>query len=265
MVLVMKVFMLILALIAVAGVPFVNKFLQENNIIDKNNIVDRISSSNSINSEEVEEIVAKYIKGHPKEIMTSLEEYQMQSYQEETKGAIKGMGNELYNPKAPRVGTEGPEIVEFIDYACGYCKKNHEVISKAMEEKKFRVVLRHLPVFGEDSQNVSKAVIAVYQIDPKKFDELHHILFSQDSTILEETGENLLRRLEGEVEKLNIDLQQYKDKVNSTEVMAVLKENLALASALGIRGTPGFVVGDNLIPGAILDAMDLKRKVEEIE
>lgn len=142
-------------------------------------------------------------------------------------------------------------IVEFFDYRCGYCKQvQPSLLTLLKEDSKVRLVLKELPVLGPESVMASRAAVAALEQDKgSKYLGFHNAMMAFRGQL----GETEVMRMAGEA---GLDLKKLKADMASAKVEQVLRANLALADTLGIQGTPGFVVGDELIPGAVsLDAL----------
>ncbi|MCW0235720.1 MAG: DsbA family protein [Ferrovibrio sp.] len=142
-------------------------------------------------------------------------------------------------------------IVEFFDYRCGYCKQvQPSLLTLLKEDSKVRLVLKELPVLGPESVMASRAAVAALEQDKgSKYLGFHNAMMAYRGQITEAE----VMRMATEA---GLDLKKLKADMASPKVEQVLRANLALADTLGIQGTPGFVVGDELIPGAVsLDAL----------
>ncbi|WP_341913344.1 DsbA family protein [Ferrovibrio terrae] len=142
-------------------------------------------------------------------------------------------------------------IVEFFDYRCGYCKQvQPSLLTLLKEDSKIRLVLKELPVLGPDSVMASRAAVAALEQDKGgKYLGFHNAMMAFRGQI----NEAEVMRMATEA---GLDLKKLKTDMASAKVEQVLRANLALADTLGIQGTPGFVVGEEMVPGAVsLDAL----------
>ncbi len=216
------------------------------------------------NVEGVEEVVAKWIEANPQAIINSVSNMQKKAMEEQMKNAQKNIGakkDELFSDKkSPQFAPSGYDvtIVEFYDYACGYCKKAQSSVEELLkEDKKVRIIFRDFPILGQPSKEMAEISIAVNLIDPSSFKKFHDALMTSNERgkdgalkIAKNTGIN--------ISKLESVLSKDKSKIEK-----ILEDNLALGSAIGINGTPGFVIGEELIPGA-LDLKALKEKISAV-
>lgn len=212
--------------------------------------------------EEVEEVIAKWIENNPQAILESVANMQKKAIEEQTKKAqktIKSKKDKIFDDRAPAYKPKGYDvtIVEFFDYNCGYCKKVNETIENLIQDdKKVRIIYRDFPILGQSSEELSKVSIAVDVVDTKKFRAFHNKLMASDASsqadalrIAKEVGVN--------VDKVKKVLSSKKDRINE-----IINENRQLGSSIGIQGTPAFVIGEELIPGAVGIAA-LKAKIIE--
>lgn len=137
-------------------------------------------------------------------------------------------------------------IVEFFDYRCGYCKQVHPAIQALLkEDAKVRLVLKELPVLGPESLTASRAAVAAMEQDKGgKYYAFHNAMMAHRGQF----SEAEIFRMAGEA---GLDVKQLKADMAAPKVEQALRSNHALANKLGIQGTPGFVIGDELVPGAI--------------
>lgn len=148
---------------------------------------------------------------------------------------------------APKVAPRGYDItiVEFADYNCPYCKRMHPVLKALLtSDPKIRLVYRDWPIFGGASVEAARAAIASqWQGKHAVFnDALHSASGKLDSagirTAADRAGVNWPR--------LQADLKTHK-----SEIDALLARTNRQATAIGLSGTPGLIIGNYLVPGAL--------------
>ena len=134
-------------------------------------------------------------------------------------------------------------IIEFFDYNCGYCKRSFpEIMELVSENRDIKIILKELPVLGESSILASKASIASQKQD--KYFEFHQELINFSGIIS-------LIDIEKISKELGINFEQLQRDMNSEETILLINESYRLADLIGVRGTPAFIINNNLIPGAI--------------
>lgn len=214
--------------------------------------------------EDVEQVIAKWIEANPQAILQSVANMQKKMMEEQMKNAQQNIGSkkdELFNDKnSPQYAPSGYDvtIVEFFDYSCGYCKRAQSTVEELLKaDKKVRIVYKEFPILGPDSQAVSSVAIAVNMIDPASYKKFHDAMMKSN-----ERGKEGAIKIAQEVginkAKLESFLQDKKAKID-----AVIQDNLKLGTTIGVNGTPGFVIGEELIPGA-LELDQLKAKIASV-
>lgn len=137
-------------------------------------------------------------------------------------------------------------IVEFFDYRCGYCKQvQPSLMTLLKEDSKVRLVLKEMPVLGPESVIAARAAVAAMEQDKgAKYLAFHNGMMEFRGQITEAE----VFRLAGDAK---LDVAKLKTDMAAPKTEQILRANLALADMLGIQGTPGFVIGDRLVPGAV--------------
>lgn len=204
--------------------------------------------------------IKEYLVSHPEDVVAALEAYQRKQQADETaafsqKFAAKKEG--LMNGSAPTAGNAKGDVtvVEFFDYNCGYCKKAVEDIIKLLEtDKDIKVIFIDMPILSQASMDAARWALAADK-QGKYYD--YHVALMKDPTP-KNAGE-----FEKLGKKLGLDVEKMRKDAESKEVRAAIEQNLALGRDLGIRGTPGFIIGDLMTPGYIgYDAM--KAAIENV-
>ena len=139
-------------------------------------------------------------------------------------------------------------IVEFFDYRCPYCKQVLPALQALLkQDHKLRFVYKEMPVLGPQSVTAAHAALAAQR--QGKYEAFHYAMMATKGQITDET----VYKVAGSV---GLDVDRLKQDMSAPEIGQALKTNLALADALNIRGTPGFIIGNHIVPGAIdLDAL----------
>jgi len=216
------------------------------------------------NVKDVEEVIAKWVEANPQAIINSVQNMQKKMMEEQTKNAQKNIGqkqNELYNDaNSPQYAPVGYDIsiVEFYDYACGYCKKAQATVEELIKsDPKVRVIYRDFPILGEPSFEMAKVSIAVNLIAPNSFKKFHDALMKTNDKG-KKAALTAAKTAGIDSKKIEDTLKNDKDKIEK-----ILQDNLSLGSSVGITGTPGFIVGEELIPGA-MDVNTFKEKINAL-
>ncbi|MCW5682282.1 MAG: DsbA family protein [Xanthobacteraceae bacterium] len=201
--------------------------------------------------EEFEKIIREYLLKNPEVIQEAIVELRKRQEQAEIKArseALKTQRETLFNsPRGIVIGNPKGNVtlVEFFDYNCGYCKKALGDVNELLKnDPNIKIVLKELPILSEGSEEAARVAVAVRLQDPSKYLAFHRALLGG-------RGEANLQRALAAAQQAGLDVERIKKDLTNPEVEATLKENAALAQALAISGTPTYVLGDQLIPGAL--------------
>jgi len=207
----------------------------------------------------IEAIVRDFLKKNPEALLDALqaaEDKMKGEAHDKASAALAARHHEVFDdPDAPIAGNPqgNASLVEFFDYRCPYCKQVEPSLEALLaEDRQLRFVYKEFPVLGPDSLIAARAALAARKQD--KYDGMHRALMALKGQI----DEAAIFRVAGSV---GLDVERLKRDMSAPEIDRMLKANINLASALDIRGTPGFVIGNEIVPGAIsLDA--LKQLIE---
>ena len=201
---------------------------------------------------EIESIVHSYLLDHPeilREVATELEKKQQQEETDLHREAIEKNRDALFN--SPFNGVAGNTagkvaLVEFFDYNCGYCKRALLDLNNLIKtEPDLRVVLADFPVLGPDSVEAARVAAAVRkQVSGAKFFEFHQKLLSSHSHVGKDQALAVAR-------DMGLDMARIQKDMTDASVHDGLAENIKLGDALGLSGTPAYVIGGEAIVGAV--------------
>ena len=209
--------------------------------------------------EQVEKIVRDYLMREPEIIYQALEELQRRQAEaatERQRTAVAANRARLFDqPIDPVAGNPDGNVtvVEFFDYQCQYCRRVVPSLQALLkEDQQLRLVFKEFPILGEASVTAAHASLAARRQD--NYLPFHLALMSSRDLSLD--GIMALAKSVG------LDTERLAKDMRSPEIEAQIQANYALARELGIEGTPAFVVGDELIPGAVEKAR-LAQLIEE--
>jgi protein-disulfide isomerase len=210
----------------------------------------------------IEGIIKDYLLKHPEvlqDAMNAMEKKQQEADAEKARSTIKDNNATLFNsPHQVVLGNPQGNItmVEFFDYNCGYCKRAlPDMLTLLKTDSNIKFVLKEFPVLGEGSVEAAHVAVAVRMQDPtgKKYIEFHQKLLGG-------RGPADKAHALAAAKDAGFDMARIEKDMNSDEVKATIDENMKLADALGVSGTPSYVVGSELVVGAVgLDS--LKEKI----
>lgn len=209
--------------------------------------------------QQIEKIVREYLLREPEIIYQALEELQRRQAEAEAarqQAAIAENRSELLNDPASPVGGN-PDgdvtLVEFFDYRCAYCRRVVSSMRALLDEDRdLRVVFKELPVLGPDSERAARAALASRR--QGGYVPFHFALMAAEDLSLQ--------GIRAAAEAVGLDPDRLEADMAAPEVNAAIQANYALANELGIEGTPAFVIGTQLIPGAV-DKARLEQLIRE--
>jgi protein-disulfide isomerase len=202
--------------------------------------------------------IERYIRNHPEVIVQSLQAMEAKREAEQNerqKSALKTKQQDLlHDPASPVSGNLKGEItlVEFYDYRCSYCKRAASAVTELQKvDPRVRVVYKDFPILGEPSELAAKAALAS-QAQGK------HQVFHE--ALLASEGDMTKKKILKIAIAVGLNPKRLEAEMANPKWQAVIDRNRALARDLGISGTPGFIVGNELVPGA-LDLKGLKELI----
>lgn len=200
--------------------------------------------------EEIETIVRDYLLREPEVVYEALQELQRRqtaaAAEQQRRAIVDNRETLLHDPASPVAGDPDGDVtlVEFFDYRCMYCRRVVSSMQALLEDDdELRVVFKELPVLGEDSVRAARAALAAREQDRERYLPFHFALMQAD-----DLSEAAIVDLAAE---LGLDAARLREDMYSGEVQSMIEANYALADELGIEGTPAFVIGDQLVPGAV--------------
>jgi protein-disulfide isomerase len=199
---------------------------------------------------ELEKIIRGYLLANPEVLFEAKEAFDRKQEEQQLATMKKSIGENkvalFQNVKEPAVNAAGADVtvVEFFDYNCHFCQVALEqVASLADKDKKVRIVFKEFPIFGEDSESAARFALAANK--QGKYWEMHRALYERKG----QGKANGALALEI-APSLGLDVAKLQADAESSDVKAEIAATRALAEKMGIQGTPHFIIGDNIIPGA---------------
>jgi protein-disulfide isomerase len=199
----------------------------------------------------IEAIVRDYLMANPELFETmqvALEAKRDAEQKEASKTVISEAGDAIFkDPFDHAIGNPNGNvtIVEFFDYNCGYCKRALSDMQTMVEkDPQLRFVLKEFPILGPESHKASIVSAAFGKLYPERYAEFHQRLLSAQGRA-------------GEAPAIKIALDLGADEAALREAMKdpTINERFSatydLATKLGVTGTPSYVVGDEVVFGAL--------------
>src|SRR5215471_2621249 len=202
---------------------------------------------------DIEKIVREYIIAHPEvleEAMNELSKRQAAAEAEKHQASIANNAETIFNsPRGVTIGNKDGDVtfVEFFDYNCGYCKRAMaDMLDLMKSDPKLKVVLKEFPVLSQGSVEAAQVAVAVRMQDPtgKKYLDFHQKLLGG-------RGQADKAHALAAAKEAGLDVAKIEKDMANPEVRATIEENFKLAEAMGMNGTPSYVIGKQVVVGAI--------------
>jgi len=202
---------------------------------------------------EIEQIVKNYLLSHPEileDVSAELSKRQAAAEALKHEAAVDKNAQAIFSsPRGVTLGNKDGDVtfVEFFDYNCGYCKHAmNDMLDLLKTDPKLKVVLKEFPVLGPGSVEAAQVAVAARMQDPggKKYLDFHQKLLGG-------RGQADKARALAVAKETGFDMAQIDKDMKSPEVRATLEENFKLAEAMGMNGTPSYVIGKQVVVGAV--------------
>jgi len=225
-----------------------------------------MADAEPVERSKIETIVREYLLENPEVIEKALEELQRRTHAKQEKARSAALAAEkdalLRSENDIVLGNASGDVtlIEFFDFNCGYCKRAApDVVALVAADPKLRVVLKDFPILGPGSVEASKVALAVKQLKGSEAaGEFHKRLIVLPEQV---DGARALQL----VQELGWDRKAIEAEAASQRIEAIISATMDLAQRLGMTGTPAFIVGDQVIEGAVgqgplKDAIQAARK-----
>lgn len=204
--------------------------------------------------------VRDYILKNPDVVLDALrliEKRKQTAVGDETKATIAAHRKEIFDdPASPIGGNPVGEvaIVEFFDYNCPYCRRVAPVLAEAEKaDPGLRFVYKEWPILGPNSTFAARAALAT--VKQGKYVAFHKAMMTTTGVINDSKVIEIATMV-------GLDVKRLKKDMDDPEISAAIERNHALAAELRITGTPSFVVGEQILRGA-LDLSALQARIRE--
>jgi protein-disulfide isomerase len=204
--------------------------------------------------------IREYLLANPEVLVEAMQELERKQDSQRDSAAQKAISENqkelLSDPDSPTAGNPSGDvtIVEFSDYQCPYCKRAHGAIKSVVAaDGKVKIVFKDLPILGEPSRIAALAALASRA-------QGKHLAFHD--ALMEYSGKIDRDKIMEIAASVGLDVAKLQKDMEDPKLKQIIDRNMALASALGVRGTPAFVVGQQFVPGAV-DADALKQLIAD--
>ena len=200
-------------------------------------------------SPSIDQQISQYLKDHPEEVLTALRLAQANAEKQKAADAQLAVAQKqdqiFNNPADPVVGNVNGDVtvVEFFDYRCPYCKRvSDSLMTLVKDDPNVKVVYKEFPILGPESVVAARIALAAHR--QGKYEQVHTAFMAHKGSFEQSDLLELAASVGADPAKLAADMQD-------PAIQGQLQATESLAAALGITGTPGFLFGKKLIPGAV--------------
>ena len=204
-------------------------------------LIEKSTFSNNLDKE-----IERFILNNPEVILKSLENYEIKREKEENdkvKEAVKSFNNLIYDDSNGLYAGEKNSkisIVKFSDYNCSYCKKAHKDILRVKKNfPNVKIIYKNFPILSPLSEKLARISYFIAKDDNNKFNIFNDKLLQNSRPIKEDKIKEILI-------DLDYDYQKIEEEIKKNFVTNLLNKDLELAKNLKLRGTPVFIINDEI-------------------
>ena len=208
-------------------------------------------ASGAVDRVAVERIMRDYLVNNPEilvEVQAALEIRETEAKKFAQVDTIQSAKDLIFNASYDGIfgNPDGKvTVVEFFDYNCGYCKRALGDMDKlAADHKDVRFVMKEFPILGPDSQKASVVSMALRTLAPEKYGEFHRQLLGSQGRATEAGALRIATAL-------GVDEARLREEMKNPAILAAFRETYELATKLAITGTPSYVIGQEVVFGAL--------------
>lgn len=194
--------------------------------------------------------VREYLLANPDTVIKALQVYKARQdlvARARAGAALEDLAEDVKSdPMLPKAGAADGDVtlVEFFDYNCGFCKRAFADVQELIKtDGNIRYVLKEFPVLGPESEAAGKFMLAVWMNEPERYAELRN-------TLMQMRGRVTMAKVRAAAAAAGVDAARAESAMDSPEIAAALERTYEQAEALGIDGTPSFVIGGEIVSGA---------------
>lgn len=217
--------------------------------------------------EEIGALVRAYLMEHPEVIIEAVNKYsyeQRMAAEQQMTMAAKDNLAALLDPKTSYVGGKNPDkakvaVIEMYDYHCTYCKRAAGMMNDMVKkDPDVKIVFRELPILREESEYAAEMALAAR--DQGKFLDFHFAMLDASGVLTKDRVDSLAK-------KHGLDVEKMQAAIKKDGIPEMITNNHVMASALGIEGTPAFVIASvdgsyvDVVPG--FDQDTIREKIKE--
>ena len=213
------------------------------------------SFAHELNKDEINSLINNFILKNPQVIEKTLQNLNLERSKKNFEIALTEL-RKIPNPKLSSTNSD-VTIYEFFDYNCGYCKSvMQNIFNIYKKDKKVEIVFVEYPILSNSS--LSAALTSLAARNQNKYFEFH-------SKLMKHAGKIDDKLLLSYAKDLKIDQKKLKSDYSNEKLMLIINKNREIANRLNLRGTPAFIIGNKIYPGAMSEkniekAIALERK-----
>ncbi|WP_193335718.1 DsbA family protein [Devosia beringensis] len=204
----------------------------------------------TIAPETINPLIESFLMSDPKilqRMSVALDSTLREEEREQSTAAIASMQDAIFNdPRQIVVGNPDGDVtlVEFFDYNCGYCRAAlPDMAALLAEDPNLRVVFKEFPILSNESIDAARVAVLVGDSDVDYW-SFHEALFSSRGKVDKDVA--LAAAADLGLSQVNLELD-----MGSAAVAETIQTSYEIAKALNITGTPTYIIGNEIIPGAI--------------
>jgi protein-disulfide isomerase len=221
------------------------------------------SSFTDAQKADIQNIIKDYLtKDHPEVLIAASQELQRRdevSAKTKTETALKTLKDKIFGDVNSPIGGNPKgdvTVVEFFDYQCGYCKMAETAVEKLLkEDKNVKFIYKDFPILGPVSVTAAKASFAAARQGTPSYIKFHDALMAKKDHL----NEDMIYQT---AKDAGLDVDKLKKDMGDDAITKLIEANVELGKDVGVRGTPMFIVGEQVIPGA-LEYDQLKKTVDD--
>ena len=197
--------------------------------------------AHELKKDEINSIIKNFILDNPQIIEKTLQDLNLKRSQKNFKLALTDL-KKIPNPNLKKNNAD-ITIYEFFDYNCGYCKSvMQNILNIYKKDKKVKIVFVEYPILSNSS--LSAAIASLAARNQNKYFEFH-------TKLMKHNGEIDDKLLLSFAKELKINIKQLKSDFSNKKLMSIINKNREIANRLNLRGTPAFIIGNKIYPGAM--------------
>ncbi len=216
-----------------------------------------VFSQEALGKTEIENIIRSYLLENPEILIEVQQELEKKQQEELSQNQREILANQkqsiISDPYQIEIGDPNAEItvVEFFDYNCHFCQRALSDMQNILKnDKNVRFVMKEFPVLGEGSIEASRVSMAFSKLLPQKHADYHIKLLALPG---QKDG---IRAMDLALE-MGADEEKLREEMENPKIVETIQGTYGLANSLGISGTPSYIIGEEVVFGAVgLDQLE---------